>query len=310
MIGLQRRLLIAALSLVLFRCPTAQPSPAGVQEWQEEKTAEFIVRYKSPDKAQVAPVLALCHSAASSLSLHLNQPPPRAPITIFIADSQESLDQLTGGTIPHWGEGVANPLQNRIVIKSPNLSQNSTRLGKLLHHELAHIYIGRLSLSPASLPRWFSEGMAVLLSSDEAFSGERLSKAMMSDSVIPLDEIEQMLAFPDGKARLAYEQSYAFTLYLKEEFGMSALLEMAKKAGPEQPFEATFLQVTGADLWDVEQEWFDYLGSKYRWHFLLDFETYLWLLILLLFIVGVMAVRLRNRRTIRRWEEEERSGIH
>ena len=281
---------------------------AAQENWQRLNSDAFEISYKPSDRGYLDQIVQLGRTAASNLSTRLNFSPTQR-IAIFIADSQQTFDQLTGGAIPHWGEGVANARQNRIVIKSPNLTHSTARLSKLLTHELAHIYLGQFTQSGANLPRWFNEGMAVLLSSDEGFSGERLSKALISDSVIPIDEIEQMLTFPGGKAQLAYEQSYAFTLYLKEQFGFEALLQLARETTPDQPFDSIFEQVTGAEIGDIEQEWVDVAEDKYRWHFLLDFETYLWMFILLLVISGFVAIRLRNRRTMNRWEEEERIGL-
>ena len=56
---------------------------------------------------------------------------------------------------------------------------------------------------------------------------------------------------------------------------------------------------------DFEYEWFQYIKKKYRFHFLLDFDNYLWVIILLLFVIGFILIRRRNRRTIRRWEYED-----
>ena len=302
-----RRRILAGVALVTF-APFFLQAGLPENKWQRFSADPFEINYKLSDRGYLDQIVRLGRTAASNLSSRLNFTPTQR-ITLFIADSQQTFDVLTGGAIPHWGEGVANSRQNRIVIKSPNLTHSTARLSKLLTHELAHIYLGQLSHSGATLPRWFNEGMAVLLSSDEGFSGERLSKALISDSVIPIDEIEQMLTFPGGKAQLAYEQSYAFILYLKEEFGFEALLKLARETTPEQPFESVFEQIAGAEIGDIEQEWFDVAEDKYRWHFLLDFETYLWMFILLLVIFGFVAIRLRNRRTMNRWEEEEEIGL-
>jgi len=70
-------------------------------------------------------------------------------------------------------------------------------------------------------------------------------------------------------------------------------------------FEATFTQVFEADLFELELEWYEFLEKKYRWRFLLDFETFLWIFILFLFIFVFVAIRFKNRRIMNRWEEEE-----
>jgi hypothetical protein len=74
----------------------------------------------------------------------------------------------------------------------------------------------------------------------------------------------------------------------------------------EAPFDSVFQTVFGQDVLDLELAWYDYLEDEYRWRFLLDFETFLWIFILTLFLFVFLGIRLRNRRTLKRWDDEER----
>jgi len=229
------------------------------------------------------------------------------PVNIFLAHSVESFENLTGNIVPHWGEGVADPTQSLIVVKSPSVSKNIERFPKLIRHELVHILMGQTLDYPQTIPRWFTEGIAIYFSGDEEFTGgEAISKALLTDSIIPLDEIDNVLKFQSAKARLAYEESYSFTMFLEKQLGDGTLVKLVRELRTGKSFEQAFSDLFRVDLFDIELQWYDFIEDKYRWRFLLDFETFLWIFILFLFILGFVMIRLRNRRILKRWEQEER----
>lgn len=229
------------------------------------------------------------------------------PVRIILCPTEEIFDQLTGKLIPHWGEGVADPMRSLIILKSPNLSKNHTRFPKLVLHELTHILIGQAVAHPSVIPRWFNEGVAVYFSHEKEFSsGKAISKALISNSLVPLDEIDDVLNFQKEKAHLAYEESYSAIILLEEKFGYEGLIELIQALKKSSNFNQAFLDVIGIDLIDFEWEWNQYVEKKYRWRFLLDFETYLWIFILFLFILVIVTIKYRNRKILKRWDDEER----
>ncbi|MFQ5633413.1 MAG: peptidase MA family metallohydrolase, partial [bacterium] len=187
-----------------------------------------------------------------------------------------------------------------------SLTEGYAAFPKLVRHELVHILIGQAIDSPRRPPRWFSEGIAILLSNDDEFEGGRaISKALISDSIIPLDEIDNVLKFHQAKARLAYEESYSFLLFLEEKYGVDGLLKLVRSLDANTSLERAFTKIFAADLFDLEIEWYEFLGKKYRWRFLLDFEIFLWIFILFLFIFAFIGIRFRNRKIIKKWDKEE-----
>ena len=294
---------VAFLSLSLL---LNLPNYAAYQiNWEKIETPLFKIYYVTAEKNYAEELSVLCHSSYDELSKKLELVTTN-PVTIFLCPSDEIFGKLTGNYIPDWGAGVADPNQSMIVLKSPALTKNPGGLPILVKHELVHIMVGQAVKFPGKLPRWFSEGIATLFSYDEHFSsGKSISKALLSDSIIPLDEIDEVLKFHQAKAALAYEESYSFTLFLQEKFGLPVLVDLIHALNKDLTFEKTFTQVVGADLFELELEWYEFLEKKYRWRFLLDFETFLWIFIFFLFIFVFIAIRLRNRRIMNRWEEEE-----
>lgn len=228
-------------------------------------------------------------------------------VHVFLAPSQRIFDELTGNSIPHWGEGVADPARSLIILKSLAMSEKRERIAKLVRHELTHVLIGQAVKRPNALPRWFNEGIAIYLSADEEFTaGEAISKALLTNSIVPLDEIDEVLKFHQTKAALAYEESYSFVLYLIEKHSFASIIHLVSGLADNNSFEEVFRQRLGADLFEEEFEWYEHIEEKYRWHFLVDFEVYLWVIILGTFLLVFIAVKLRNRRVLRHWEQEER----
>ena len=153
---------------------------------------------------------------------------------------------------------------------------------------------------------WLNEGLAVYYSGEKGFaSGSLVSKALVTNSIIPLSEIDEVLQFHVEKAQLAYQQSYLAVDYLFEEYGSDAVKNIIHKLGQGLNINQAFLDGINLDLWQFEDEWYEYIKRKFRWHFLVEFENFLWVFILVLFILGFLLVRRRNKRIIQQWQEED-----
>ena len=94
--------------------------------------------------------------------------------------------------------------------------------------------------------------------------------------------------------------------YLIETYGLPKIAHLINELKGQNSFEHAFQNVYEIDLFEAELNWYNYIEKKYRWSFLLDFDTYLWIFILILFTLVFVAIKLRNRKTIKNWEEEER----
>jgi hypothetical protein len=278
----------------------------GQTLWRVLETPPFQIRYAASEQIYAEELATLLQVNYESLSAQLHLALTE-PVTVYFVSSQDDFDNLTGNAIPHWGEGIADPMRNLIVLKSPGMTDNHSRFPKLIRHELVHILIGQSVPEPQTLPKWFNEGMALIYARDAEFArGTAISRALLTDEMIPLDEIEHVLKFQQVKARLAYEQSYAFTAFLIEEYGERKLLDLLKRVMTGISFEQVFTDVYGMDQFDMELLWFEYLQKKYRWRFLEEFETFLWILMPVLVILAVIIMRVRNRKTMQRWENEDR----
>ncbi len=280
----------------------AEPAP---QDWLTLDSERFKIYYTAADRSRAAALPAIFENEYAELSAKLGLQLD-IPVQILLAPTPEKFNEFTGHLIPDWGEGVADAARGLIILKTLSPSSRD-RLLKSVRHELTHILVGRGVAQPETLPRWFNEGLAIYFSYDEEFAGgAAISKALISNSVVPLNEIEDVLKFQTEKARLAYEESFSAILYFEEEFGFEGIAAILAELKAGKAFDDAFEEYTGFPAAEFELDWLRFIEQKYRWRFLLDFETYLWIFILLLFVLVFLGIKWRNRRTLKRWEDEEK----
>jgi hypothetical protein len=212
---------------------------------------------------------------------------------------------MGGSGIPKWSDGITTPSRNLIILKSARSMPPETDNTAIAIHELAHILLDRVTKGNP-IPRWLNEGLAVYYSGEKAFASSSLvSKALLTNSIIALDDIDDVLNFRREKAQLAYQQSYLAVEYIIKNYGPNAIKNIVHKIGAGLDVDKAFLEEINSDVWDFEDEWVAYIKHKFRWHFLIEIDSYLWVIILLLFIVGFIIIRRRNKQTIARWKEED-----
>ena len=127
----------------------------------------------------------------------------------------------------------------------------------------------------------------------------------MTKQLLPLDQIDAVLSFKTVKAHLAYQQAYLAVVYIVERYGESALPELLRSLREKGEIHAAFRATFGLSLEQFEAEWRAYLKQKYRWSLLREFDTFLWVFIVLLFFIAVAVIIRRNRKTASRWERED-----
>ncbi len=221
---------------------------------------------------------------------------------VLIATRREQFDSAVGGHFPDWGAGCAIPEQNTIIILSPFLYPHQVGLSEVLRHELAHIYLHKL-VGWSRLPRWMDEGFAMLIGHQWRFGDDWLvGRAVLTGEDLPLQQIEGLNRFAEGKARLAYGESYLAMKYFIDEYGWQSFVLFVRELRRHNQLDPAFMTAVGLDYAGFQREYNKYLKAKYNWATLLSDTMLFWIVIVLLLMLLYVLKRRRSRKKIEEWE--------
>lgn len=262
-------------------------------------------RYKAPLEVLTGHAEPILAEISADMSIT-----PRGPVRVIILTTDKDVAQLTFRLppTPEWSVGYAVGGRRIIVLKTGFL-RGTVRADVLstFRHELVHILVRDASGPYAALvPRWFNEGLAMIHTRAWGLRDVvGLSKHLITRKPLPLGELTR--GFPSGRtsAGVAYAQSYLFLTHLREKHGTDAPGRILRRLGSGMAFNQAFLEVTGRPLHRVEAEWRRGLTWRYRYIPMVTSGGTLWMLVTLLFVLGYVRKRNRNRRKIEQWEEEE-----
>ncbi len=213
--------------------------------------------------------------------------------------------KATRGTVPSWAGGVAYPSKNTIIVKDPLYFGRGVPVEILSAHELTHLLLHKAK-GENYLPRWLEEGICIYLSGESRVGSKaNLGRAAAADRLMGLPRVDRVLAFSSQQADLAYSESESATRYFIDRFEWRAMRDLLKYVKTGKEFEEAFYLATGLGYEDFQIEWMDYARDRYRWVFLLEIESLIWMAIVVLFIAAMIAVFIRRRIQMRKWQDEE-----
>jgi len=289
--------------LLPFTFPIFAQTPAGFN-WRYHSTSNFVIAYRQADKTLAIRILGELQQRQQELARRLSYQPRRV-ITVFLCPTPQIFNLMTGGAVPHWGEAAANTAQWRIFLKTPAASNSRELLPVTLTHELAHLCLAELAL-PNAIPRWFNEGAAIFLANESRHAEPTMiSRAILTNSLVDFEEIDDLLSFPNARAALAYGESYHAVNFMVRRFGGEAIRKFTQAFAAHQQSRQAFQAAFGQELWDFEAEYFDDLRQRFRWYFLLDESILFGGVILILLIAGFFVTRRRTKKKLQEWEAKE-----
>lgn len=223
---------------------------------------------------------------------------------VYIMPTRQSFLRALEGGLPNWTGAFAVPSQHLMVLKSPRWNSSDNFRHELIH-ELVHLLV-HSELGVHDLPRWLDEGMAIFYSGENRWKTDvAVSKALATDSIIPLSEIDNVLQYHRIKADLAYQQSFSAVYYLLTTYDVEALRDIIKALKNGSEVREAFYQATGSNLDDFEKEWHAYIKKTHRWLWIYEINDYLWGFILLLAVLVFVLRYFRNKRIEQKWQNED-----
>ena len=263
----------------------------------------FKVIYTQPDSLYASQSIHSLMPMFDEISTDLNITKIDT-IQILICPDRRFFNQITFGTLPKWIEGLADVHSNTMIIKSPRWDRTAHDFSRTLIHELTHLLFHQ-AVNGKPIPRWLDEGIAIFYSKEKEWAtATQISKALLTRSIIPLNDIDKVLNFHREKAKLAYQESYTAVQYMLEMYDIYAIQGIIDGIRTGKNWDEIFINSTGSSFQVFEKEWYNHINEKYKWYFLSEFDSFIWIIILSLFIAVFVILKFRNRRTIKEWGDE------
>jgi hypothetical protein len=228
------------------------------------QTDEFIVSFEEQIDSFARELVGIFPSVSKDLSDILGWPVTFRPQIVLINQTDIFRSMVHSDLMVAF----AVSSRNLIVLDTTRIYTKPFTLESTLKHELCHLLLHH-NIAQERIPRWLDEGVcqwvsggiAELMSAEE---GKTLSKAVVSESLIPIHELGR---FPhDGKPLiLAYEESKDFIEYLVSEFGSQKLLQVLNSVKKGHPFEEAFRESYSMSLDELEMKWHGSLKRKHTW---------------------------------------------
>lgn len=226
-------------------------------------------------------------------------------VDIYAVDSEEEFVSMVGNSFPDWGIGCAIPARNLIILKSPLRFKYYRPFSQVVTHELAHIFLGKLSRGKR-VPRWLDEGFAMYQSQEWRIGQDMaVARAVLTGSVLPLSQIESVNAFRESKAQLAYTESFLAVSYLYSEYGEGTIKELVTHLANGTSIDLAFMRTIGSNYLSFQLEFEKYIKAKYNWISFFG-DTYLiWIGLAFLMVFLYLLKRRYTKKTLKEWELEE-----
>lgn len=218
---------------------------------------------------------------------------------------QQSFDSLAGGHFPDWGVGVAVSSRNLIAIRSPREFPIAGQLATILRHELAHIHLDAM-LNQKRPPRWMHEGYAQQFAHQWAVGDDWIvARAVFTDNILPLRDIDGVNSFLDAKAKLAYVESYLAMGFFLKRYGYDGLQLFAQTMRIDGSWDQAFMHATGENYNGFQKEFENYLKDRFNWAIFLHDTALLWVILTIVFVILYFIKRRYSARKLADWQERE-----
>ena len=268
------------------------------------RKGQIAIEYSPGDDEIARTSLHTLGDCLTELSNRL--PAGDAPIQVAICRSFPQFRALAGAYAKARVSGVAKSERGLIVVKAPYLLRTGSDYRGILRHELIHVLLAR-NTNLANVPRWFNEGVAMVVSRELRWSSQlRVAKMYARGRVIPLMELNLAFA-PLGNETVfgdAYAQALSMTQFLIGRIGEERFWDLihALKTTDFDDALVTHADLTPGKLYN---EW-----SKTLWKVALVASLVSGLGVFhvgaLLVVLAYLRKRRRYHRILRQWEWQEK----
>lgn len=227
---------------------------------------------------------------------------------VYLAPSRKMFQEIQpGGKIQAWSPAVAYPRLNLIVMLSPRaIKRGHMDLRTIFKHEFTHLALGRAFMGSEGVPHWLHEGLAMYESREWDFRRvSTITRAVLTDSLIPLSEITQRFPREEHRAELAYCQSFYLISFLLSEYGLGRFHGFIGQYSRGKPLDKVLIDVYGMRVGELESHWHRHLKVRFSWIPIITSTTALWFLLALIFLLAYGKKRRAKRLIFEQWDSAE-----
>ncbi|MEX2181996.1 MAG: hypothetical protein WD771_08135 [Gemmatimonadaceae bacterium] len=255
--GTARRWLVAVAQAVVLATGivASVASPAPAQEFVPPGAGTLregrftVIAY--PSEMRLARTFLAAAMAQDSFP---GLPRPAAAVLIAIAPDERRFREWVGEGAPEWGEAIAFPRAQRIVMRGRDAAAAGGDPRVTLRHELAHLALYE-ALGPG-VPRWFDEGYASFAAGewgrDEVLA---TSFGLVWRGLPTLDGLDSGFYRGSQTAQRSYalaHRAVAELATLSPERGLALLFDHWRREGS---FERALRRAHGMSTVDFEAHW-------------------------------------------------------
>ena len=283
------------------------PHASVASDFEAIATSHFAFYFHAEDERPATSLIAQAERIREEIIQDLGLDFGGVTKAYLTSSLSEYVEIQPRGWVPTWSAAVAYPSLNLIIMKSPKAARGGNLdLFKVFKHELTHIAVGRAFRGREEVPRWLDEGLAMYESREWSFSRvSTMTKAVLTDSLIPLSEITSSFPRELARAELAYAQSFYLISFLVSKFGKENLHRFIREYVRGRDLKEILVKVYGIGWDDFEEKWKGYLKLRFSWIPILTSTTTLWFLIALVFILGYVRKKRAQRMLYEQWEQED-----
>ncbi len=266
----------------------------------------FRIEYGPRDDTVARDSLAILEEGLAEFEEKL--PPGNEPVSVIICGSYQEFSKRAGAYGKGLVGGVADAARGTIVVKAPYLLPPEQDYRGMLRHELLHVLLSR-NTDPANVPRWFDEGVAMVLSKELRWeSAMRIARMYVRRQVIPYFQLDLAFA-PYGDEAVfgdAYAEALSLTRFLRDRMGEARFWELIG-ALKHSDFNAALMSYAGLTPGGLYAAW---LRSLWKVALISSLVSGfgVFQLMAVLVVVAYWRKRKRGRRLLREWDEEEEAG--
>ncbi len=226
--------------------------------FSQTETGHFRLRYEgkqTPPELRTR-LIELLEQDYADLEKELGAAPASSIPVILYADA--AFVDVTRG--PSWTDAIYD---GKLRLNLRGRTELTSEFARHLRHELAHSFI--IQASRGRCPQWLNEGIAQSLEPQTRVpSGRLLSELYEAHSQVRLSTLEaSFLQFSPSQAMLAYDESLAAVVFIRERFGMPALREILVRIGEGASTESALRATLKLGYAELEAQLAAWLKKNY-----------------------------------------------